>query len=96
MIQLLRKVGISSSMLYTAGFVSIGMSVAAWYASRNVEARGLARADRWGIFVGTWAPTFFALGNAVRIEEEMGVTEPHDKIQQMKRKAKEKMPVGQS
>jgi hypothetical protein len=27
------------------------------------------RADRWGLFVGEWAPTFFALGVALRIEE---------------------------
>lgn len=95
MIQLLRKAGISSSMLYAAGFASIGMSVAAWYTSRNVESNGIARADRWGIFVGTWAPTFFALGNAMRMEEEMGATEPAAKVKEMKEKARDKMPVGQ-
>lgn len=96
MIQLLRKAGISSSMLYTAGFASIGMSAAAWYTSRNVESSGIARADRWGIFVGMWAPTFFALGNAMRMEEEMGTSQPYGKIQQVKEKARDKMPVGQS
>ncbi|MEU3396626.1 hypothetical protein [Streptomyces filamentosus] len=25
----------------------------------------LERADRWGIFVGEWVPTFFALGLAL-------------------------------
>jgi hypothetical protein len=94
MIRMMREMGISSSMLYTAGLASIGMSVAAWYASRNIESRGLDRADRWGIFVGTWAPTFFALGNAMRIEEDTGPEEPHGKIQQMKEQAKEKTPIG--
>jgi hypothetical protein len=95
-IKVLRKAGISSSLLYTAGFASIGLSVASWYTSRNVERAGIDRADRWGIFVGTWAPTFFALGNAMRMEEEMGAIEPAERIQQIKEKAKEKMPVGHS
>jgi hypothetical protein len=94
MIKVMRRVGVSSSMLYTSGFVSIGMSIAAWLTSRNLESKGIARADRWGIFVGTWAPTFFALGNALRLEEEMGDVEPSERVQRMKKRAEEKMPVG--
>jgi len=93
MIRIMRKAGISSSMLYTAGLASIGLSVASWFTSRNLESKGIARADRWGIFVGQWAPTFFALGNAMRLEEEMGDTHPAEKVEQMKAKAREKMPV---
>jgi hypothetical protein len=93
MIRIMRKAGISSSMLYTAGLASIGLSVASWFTSRNLESKGIARADRWGIFVGQWAPTFFALGNAMRLEEEMGDTRPAEKVEQMKAKAREKMPV---
>lgn len=93
MIRIMRKAGISSSMLYTAGLASIGLSVASWFTSRNLESKGIARADRWGIFVGQWAPAFFALGNAMRLEEEMGDTRPAEKVEQMKAKAREKMPV---
>ena len=93
MIRIMRKAGISSSMLYTAGLASIGLSVASWFTSRNLESKGIARADRWGIFVGQWAPTFFALGNAMRMEEEMGQTRPSEKVEQMKARAREKMPV---
>lgn len=93
MIKIMRKAGISSSMLYTAGVASIGLSIASWFTSRNLESKGIARADRWGIFVGQWAPTFFALGNAMRMEEEMGETRPSEKIENMKARAKEKMPV---
>ncbi|GLY83174.1 hypothetical protein [Actinoallomurus iriomotensis] len=93
MISMLRKAGISSSMLYTAGFVSIGLSVASWVMSRNLETRGIARADRWGIFVGQWAPTFFALGNGMRMEEEMGETMPSERVERMKSRARERMPV---
>jgi hypothetical protein len=27
------------------------------------------KADRWGIYVGLWAPTFMALGNAIQTAE---------------------------
>jgi hypothetical protein len=94
MIRMMRKVGITSPMLYVAGFASIGLSVASWFTSRNLESRGIARADRWGIFVGQWAPTFFSLGNAMRMEEEMGEGEPSEKVEKMKARAREKMPVG--
>lgn len=93
MIRIMRRAGISSSMLYTAGVASIGLSIASWFTSRNLESKGIARADRWGIFVGQWAPTFFALGNAMRMEEEMGETRPSEKVENMKARAKEKMPV---
>jgi hypothetical protein len=94
MIKMMRKMGITSSMLYTAGFASIGLSVASWFTSRNLESKGIARADRWGIFVGQWAPTFFALGNAMQIQEEMGEVEPSEKVERMKARARERMPVG--
>jgi hypothetical protein len=94
MIRLMRKAGITSPMLYVAGFASIGLSVASWWMSRNVEKSGVARADRWGIFVGQWAPTFFALGNAMQMEEHLGETHPSEKVEKLKAQAKEKMPVG--
>jgi hypothetical protein len=61
--------GIRSSLMYTAGIVSVGLSFASWAASKQLEDAGLERADRWGIFVGEWAPTFFAIGVALRMEE---------------------------
>jgi hypothetical protein len=36
----------------------------------RAESAGTDRADRWGIFVGHWAPTFFGLGNALRSYEK--------------------------
>ncbi|MFC4536545.1 hypothetical protein [Sphaerisporangium dianthi] len=60
--------GIRSGMMYTAGIISVGASFASWLLSKEVE-QDIARADRWGLFVGEWAPTFFAMGVALRIEE---------------------------
>ncbi|GGO80289.1 hypothetical protein [Nonomuraea cavernae] len=69
MIKMLHKMGIKSQHAYIAGAASIGFSIASWMVSRNAKGSALERADHWGIFVGEWAPTFFALGVALRIEE---------------------------
>jgi hypothetical protein len=69
MISMLHKMGVRSNAMYAAGIASIGLSVASWLTSQAVESAGTDRADRWGIFVGQWAPTFFAVGIALRIEE---------------------------
>ncbi|GAA4239941.1 hypothetical protein GCM10022254_62770 [Actinomadura meridiana] len=69
MIKMLHKVGMRSTLMYTAGVASIGLAVAAWAASKQLEEAGLERADHWGIFIGEWAPTFFAMGVALRMEE---------------------------
>ncbi|MFE2918310.1 hypothetical protein ACFRKE_01670 [Kitasatospora indigofera] len=61
----LHEAGITSEHAYTAAFGSIGLSLASWVISMKAEQAGVARADRWGIFIGEWAPTFFALGLAL-------------------------------
>jgi len=68
-IKLLRDLGITSDVAYLAAMASIGASVAAWAASRAMEDAPGEKADRWGIYVGLWAPTFMALGNAIKIDE---------------------------
>jgi hypothetical protein len=61
-IKRLHEMGIRSEHAYLAGVTSIGLSVATWGTSLKAEPiGGLARADRWGIFVGEWAPTFLGL-----------------------------------
>jgi hypothetical protein len=70
MIEKLHEAGVRSEYAYTAGVVSIGLSWLGWITSRKVEHSGNDRADRWGIYVGLWAPTFFGLGNALRSYEK--------------------------
>ena len=65
----LSTAGFRSEWAYAAGFASIGASWVAHYASRGKKGDSKAQADRWGIFVGHWAPTFFALGVALKLEE---------------------------
>ncbi|GAB2631515.1 hypothetical protein GCM10027168_73520 [Streptomyces capparidis] len=66
----LHEAGIRSEHAYMAAFVSIGLSVLTWATSLKAESAGLDRADRWGIFVGEWAPTFFGLGLALSHYEQ--------------------------
>jgi hypothetical protein len=61
MIAKLHEMGIRSEYAYTGGFASIILSMASWLASRAKNDHDKAQSDRWGIFVGHWAPTFFAL-----------------------------------
>lgn len=62
MIQLFRKVGLSQDLMYTLGLASVGASIAIWNARKSGDT---AHAERFGIFVGLWAPTFFAIGNGL-------------------------------
>ncbi len=69
-IEVLHGWGVRSGHAYTAGFASIGLSFASWLASRGKADDSKSQSDRWGIFVGQWAPTFFALGIALRHEDK--------------------------
>ncbi|MFJ9776086.1 hypothetical protein ACIRVF_33850 [Kitasatospora sp. NPDC101157] len=64
-IKKLHDAGVKSEHAYLAGMASIGLSFASWMVSVKAEQAGLDRADRWGIFVGEWAPTFFCVGLAL-------------------------------
>ena len=68
-IKALSDTGFKSSWAYLGGFASIGLSLATWLVSRG-KGDDKPQSDRWGIFIGHWAPTFFALGIALKHEEE--------------------------
>ncbi|WP_033324229.1 hypothetical protein [Actinomadura atramentaria] len=92
MLSALRKAGLSSQMMYTAGFGSIAVSIISWGVSRTRQ--DVNRADHWGLFVGQWAPTFFAMGAALRLEEQWGDEAPHRETREKGRQMRESMPVG--
>lgn len=67
LVRQLRNVGINSDMLHIAALASIGGSILTW---RKAKGSGdVAHAERFGIFIGLWAPTFFALADAVGTKE---------------------------
>jgi uncharacterized membrane protein len=45
------------------GFTSIVASIAIWYFTGGKTPELQAHAERFGIFVGLWAPTFMILSN---------------------------------
>jgi hypothetical protein len=49
-----------SAFCFIAGFLSILASVAIWMYLKHPDP---AHAERFGIFVGLWAPTFFILSD---------------------------------
>lgn len=67
MVKFLHGVGLTSDVAYIAGLGSVVASIAAWAASS--QAADKAHAERWGIFVGLWAPTFMEIGNALKAAE---------------------------
>lgn len=70
MIKILKSVGIKSDFLYGAALASVVASIGAWGTSRSKEDASAAKAERWGIFVGLWAPTFMGIGNALKVDEK--------------------------
>jgi hypothetical protein len=62
----LYRFGVPSDLAYGAGVVSIAGAIIAW-AMRNEK--NAANAERLGIFIGLWAPTFMIIGNALQQQE---------------------------
>ncbi len=69
MIQLIKKLGLTQDLMYVLGFASVGASIAIWNAKKGEDN---AHAERFGIFVGLWAPTFFAIANGLASDRSAG------------------------
>ena len=68
-VRALSDAGFRSEWAYLGGFASIGLSFVSWALSQANRKTDRSQSDRWGIFIGHWAPTFFALGLALKHEE---------------------------
>ncbi len=67
LVKRMHDLGITSDVLQILGFASIFASIGTW---RKAKSSGdAAHAERFGIFVGLWAPTFFALASEVAVVE---------------------------
>ncbi|GDX71506.1 hypothetical protein LBMAG38_25970 [Chloroflexota bacterium] len=66
MFKTIKMLGITSDVAYTLGFLSVIGSIFIWYSQGGTkEGADKASGERFGIFVGLWAPTFFAIGNGL-------------------------------
>lgn len=63
-----------SMLCFVLGFVSIVGSIAIWLLTGGEAAESKAHAERLGIFVGLWAPTFFALSG--KLEQSSAIAKP--------------------
>ena len=52
-----------STLCLVLGFASIAASIGIWYLTGGKTPELQAHAERFGIFVGLWAPTFMILSN---------------------------------
>ena len=52
-----------SNICFFLGFASILGSIAIWFLTGGTTEDSQAHAERFGIFVGLWAPTFLILSN---------------------------------
>ena len=62
----LYRLGVPSDIAYGAGVLSILGAIAAW-AMRS--GKNVASAERLGIFIGLWAPTFMIIGSGLQQQE---------------------------
>ncbi|HEX2111526.1 MAG TPA: hypothetical protein VHF67_08225 [Gaiellaceae bacterium] len=64
---LLKRLGLTSTLLHSMGAASIAGSLSLWGRSAAVTDKDAkARAERLAIFVGLWPPTFFLLGKVLQ------------------------------
>lgn len=52
-----------SMVCFQFGMLSIFLSIAIWWLMRGETVEEIAHAERFGIFVGLWAPTLLILSN---------------------------------
>ncbi|MBG30248.1 MAG: hypothetical protein CMI31_09650 [Opitutae bacterium] len=55
-----------SKICLVLGFASIIGSIAIWFLTKDTSPESVAHAERFGIFVGLWAPTFFILSGRLQ------------------------------
>lgn len=51
-----------SNVCFVAGFVSVIAAIFVWFLSKEPD---VSHGERFGIFVGLWAPTFFILSDRI-------------------------------
>lgn len=66
MVKSLSNIGLTSNMAYIAAISSVVLSIVTWFRQREGDR---AHAERFGIFIGLWAPTLAILGRALEENE---------------------------
>jgi hypothetical protein len=81
---LLKRLGLTSTLMHSLGVASIAGSVSLWGRSAAVsDKEAKARAERLAIFVGLWPPTFCLLG---KVLQDLEAT-PEEQVEQARLRA---------
>jgi hypothetical protein len=81
---LLKRLGLTSTLMHSLGAASIAGSLSLWGRSAAVSDKDAkARAERFAIFVGLWPPTFFLLG---KVLQDLEAT-PEEQVEQARVRA---------
>jgi hypothetical protein len=81
---LLKRLGLTSTLMHSLGVASIAGSVSLWGKSAAASDKDAkARAQRLAIFVGLWPPTFFLLG---KVLQDLEAT-PEEQVEQARLRA---------
>ena len=81
---LLKRLGLTSTVLHSLGAASIAGSLSLWGRSAAASRKDAkARAERLAIFVGLWPPTFFLLG---KVLQDLEAT-PEEQVKQARVRA---------
>jgi hypothetical protein len=67
-IKQISTLGVRSEHAYIAGAAAVALSFGSWVVSRFAK-DSKSQSDRWGLFIGEWAPTLFAIGIALKLSE---------------------------
>jgi len=54
-----------SKVSFVLGFISVFISIAVWFFAKGETVQTREFAERLGIFVGLWAPTFFGISSCL-------------------------------
>jgi hypothetical protein len=64
-----QRTGLNSTTAYAASVISVLLSIGVWLIRRDEDR---ANAERFGIFVGLWAPTLAIFGKVLEDRERAG------------------------
>jgi hypothetical protein len=66
MLRKLKSLGYSANLSYALGFLSVSASIVIWFTQGGTDGgEAGASGERFGIFIGLWAPTFMSIGNGI-------------------------------
>ena len=70
LVDAIRRLGIRSWFLHSAGLGSVGLCVVLWQRAKTVDQDERGNAERRALFVGLWPPMFYLIGDSLERREQ--------------------------